>query len=405
MRMTKNAIRASITAVLMSWLGVAYGQIGAQDDRPIIGNLPRFPLEVYHLNPPGVTVDTVAQGLDVVWSLEFAADGRLFLTEKAGRVRIISPEGVLDPTPWLTVQNVAAEIRENGLNGLALHPRFPAEPWIYVMYTVDGAGDEVTNRVSRFREVNGRGAEEQILLDDIPGATTHNGGRLRFGPDGMLYIGTGDARVRGRAQDLNNVGGSLLRLTPEGEVPADNPWPGSPIWAYGFRNPLGIAFRPDDGTLFVADHGPTTEWEPRIGAFDEINIIEKGQNYGWPRVVGAPGVDGYVDPILSWVPSVPPGDLIFHNGDLYLSALWSEALIRIRFQDPSDPNRVTAVERWFNERIWRDGEPSESLYRRLRALAVGPDGALYLGTTNRDGRFEPEPFDDRVLRIVIDDET
>jgi quinoprotein glucose dehydrogenase len=352
-----------------------------------------------------VTVDTVAQGLDVVWSLEFAADGRLFLTEKAGRVRIISPEGVLDPTPWLTVQNVAAEIRENGLNGLALHPRFPAEPWIYVMYTVDGAGDEVTNRVSRFREVNGRGAEEQILLDDIPGATTHNGGRLRFGPDGMLYIGTGDARVRGRAQDLNNVGGSLLRLTPEGEVPADNPWPGSPIWAYGFRNPLGIAFRPDDGTLFVADHGPTTEWEPRIGAFDEINIIEKGQNYGWPRVVGAPGVDGYVDPILSWIPSVPPGDLIFHNGDLYLSALWSEALIRIRFQDPSDPNRVTAVERWFNERIWRDGEPSESLYRRLRALAVGPDGALYLGTTNRDGRFEPEPFDDRVLRIVIDDET
>jgi quinoprotein glucose dehydrogenase len=122
-------------------------------------------------------------------------------------------------------------------------------------------------------------------------------------------------------------------------------------------------------------------------------------------VVGAPGVDGYVDPILSWIPSVPPGDLIFHNGDLYLSALWSEALIRIRFQDPSDPNRVTAVERWFNERIWRDGEPSESLYRRLRALAVGPDGALYLGTTNRDGRFEPEPFDDRVLRIVIDDET
>jgi quinoprotein glucose dehydrogenase len=153
--------------------------------------------------------------------------------------------------------------------------------------------------------------------------------------------------------------------------------------------------------LFVADHGPTAEWEPRIGAFDEINIVEKGQNYGWPRVVGAPGVEGYVDPIVSWIPSVPPGDLIVHNGDLYVSALWSEALVRIRFQDPDDPNRVTGVERWFNSRVWREGVASESLYGRLRALAVGPDGALYLGTSNRDGRLEPGPNDDRVLRIVI----
>jgi quinoprotein glucose dehydrogenase len=273
------------------------------------------------------------------------------------------------------------------------------------MYTVDGDGDAVTNRVSRFRERDGRGVDEEIILYGIPGSTNHNGGRIKFGPDGMLYVGTGDARDRHRAQNLDNVGGSVLRLTPEGDVPADNPWPGNPIWAYGFRNPLGIAFRPGDGALFVADHGPTTEWEPRIGAFDEVNIVTRGANYGWPRVVGAPGIDGYVDPILSWIPSVPPGDLIFHNGDLFLSALWSEALIRIRFEDPSDPNRVTGVERWFNSRIWRDGEPSESRYRRLRALAVGPDGALYLGTSNRDGRLEPEAYDDRVLRIVIDPES
>jgi len=397
----KALLSIAMLAMLGSGFGVAFGQT-ASDDRPVLGNLPRLPLEVYQLNPPGVTVETFLEGLDVVWSLEFAPDGRLFLTEKAGRVRVVSRAGVLDPSPWVTVQNVTAEIRENGLNGMALHPDFPEQPWVYLMYTVDRGGEEVTNRVSRFRDVNGRGAEEQIILDDIPGSTNHNGGRLRFGPDGMLYVGTGDARDRNRAQNLGNVGGSILRLTPEGEVPADNPWPGNPIWAYGFRNPLGIAFRPDDGTLFVADHGPTGEWEPRIGAFDEINIVEKGQNYGWPRVVGAPGVEGYVDPIVSWIPSVPPGDLIVHNGDLYVSALWSEALVRIRFQDPDDPNRVTGIERWFNSRVWRDGVPSESLYGRLRALAVGPDGALYLGTSNRDGRLEPEPDDDRVLRIVID---
>lgn len=398
------AWRIAAAGILGVCAGTASGQLPT-DDYPVMGNLPVLPLEIYHLDPPGATVETVAEGLDVVWSLEFARDGRLFLTEKAGRVRVITPDGVLDPTPWITLPNVAAEIRENGLNGLALHPRFPDEPWVYVMYTVDRGGEEVTNRVSRFREVDGRGTDEQILLDDIPGATTHNGGRIKFGPDGMLYIGTGDARDRRRAQDLGNVGGSVLRLTPEGDVPADNPWPGNPIWAYGFRNPLGIAFRPGDGTLFVADHGPTTEWEPRIGAFDELNVVEKGANYGWPRVVGAPDVDGYVDPILSWIPSVPPGDLTFHDGDLYLSALWSEALIRVRFQDPAHPDRVTRVERWFNSRVWRDGVPSESRYRRLRALASGPDGALYLGTSNRDGRLEANAYDDRVLRILIDEDT
>jgi len=399
-RKRKTLQLITVVAVLGSWLGVAFGQ-AAGDDRPIMGNLPRLPLEVYHLEPPGVTVETFLEDLDVVWSLEFAPDGRLFLAEKAGRVRVVSPAGVLDPLPWVIVENVTAAIRENGLNGMALHPDFPEQPWVYVMYTVDRGGEEVTNRVSRFREVNGRGADEQIIVDDIPGSTNHNGGRIRFGPDGMLYIGTGDARDRNRAQNLDNVGGSILRLTPEGEVPADNPWPGNPIWAYGFRNPLGIAFRPDEGTLFVADHGPTAEWEPRIGAFDEINIVEKGENYGWPRVVGAPEVEGYVDPIVSWIPSVPPGDLVFHDGDLFLSALWSEALVRIRFQDTDDPNRVTGVERWFNSRVWREGVASESLYGRLRALAVGPDGALYLGTSNRDGRLEPGPNDDRVLRIVI----
>jgi glucose/arabinose dehydrogenase len=372
------------------------------DDRPIMGGLPGVALERYYPEPPGVTVETYLEDLDVVWGLQFAPDGRLFLSEKAGRIRIVSAAGDLDSTPWATINDVNAEIRERGLFGLALHPRFEQEPWVYVMYAYDVGGDRTANRVVRFREVNGRGVDPEIIIDNIPGATTHNGGRLRFGPDGMLYVGTGDARDRRRAQNIEDPNGSVLRVTPEGDIPADNPWPGNPVWAYGFRNVLGLAFRPGDGTLFAADHGPTVEWEPRIGAFDELNIVSPGANYGWPLVVGAPGDPNYVDPILSWIPSVPPGDLIFHRGDLFLSALWSEALVRIRFQDPDNPNRVTAVERWFNSPIWRDGVPTESKYGRLRALAVGPDGALYLGTTNRDGRIEAGPNDDRVLRIVFD---
>ncbi|MED5536109.1 MAG: PQQ-dependent sugar dehydrogenase [Pseudomonadota bacterium] len=393
----------TILGVAVNLPSLTNGQ-ASTNDRPIMGDLPRVPLEVYYVDPPGVVVETLLTGLDVVWSLEFASDGRMFLTEKAGRIRVVSAEGELDPMPWASLNNVSAEIRENGLNGLALHPQFAEKPWIYVMYTVDKDGDEVANRISRFREVNGRGMNEEVLLDDLPGSTNHNGGRIRFGPDGMLYVGTGDARVRERAQRLDNMGGSILRITPEGAIPDDNPWPNSPIWAYGMRNPLGIAFRPEDGALFVADHGPTTEWEPRIGAFDELNLVQKGKNYGWPRVVGAPGIPDYVDPLLSWIPSVPPGDLIFHNGDLYLTALWSEALVRMRFQDPSDPNHVTGVERWFNSRVWRDGVPAVGEYRRVRALAVGPDGAIYMGTSNRDGRFEPGPDDDRVVRIVFNDD-
>ena len=350
-------------------------------------------------------METFLSGLDVVWGLEFAPDGRLFLTEKSGRIRVVSSEGTLDPTPWATMVDVNADLREQGLMGLAIHPQFPQQPWIYVMYTINKGGDNVVNRVSRFREVNGRGTGEEVLLDDLAAGRTHNGGRIRFGPDGMLYVGTGEARVRLRAQDLSNPAGSILRITAEGAIPSDNPWPDNPIWAYGFRNPHGIAFRPDDGGLFVADHGPTVEWEEphRVGAYDELNIVSKGNNYGWPLVVGAPGEPGFEDPIVAWAPSVPPGDLAFHNGDLFLTALWSAALIRIRFQDPGDPDRVTGIERWFNTQVWRDGVAGQDLYGRLRALTVGPDGALYMGTSNRDGRLEPGPEDDRVLRIVIDE--
>jgi quinoprotein glucose dehydrogenase len=410
MRLTFRSAAVGCAAVVLV-LNLGPRSIAGQsapDDRPAQSKLPVMPVEVYLPSPPGVKVETILDGLEVVWGLQFAPDRRLFLTEKPGRIRIVGADGRLDATPWATIADVNAQTREQGLFGVALHPRFPAEPWVYVMYTAR-KGEQIVNRVSRLREVDGRGTGEEILVDDLPAAGNHNGGRIRFGPDGMLYIGAGEAGDRTRAQNLAIRGGKVLRITPEGRVPPDNPWPNSPVWAYGLRNPQGLAFRPSDQALFAADHGPTGEWrEPRIGAYDELNIIRRGGNYGWPVVLGAPARAGFEDPILAWIPSVPPGDLTFYGadllpafkGDLFLTTLWGEALIRIRFQDAASPNRVTAIERWFHTRMWRTGEQVESVYGRLRAMTVGPDGALYVGTSNRDTRRPPLPGDDRVLRIT-----
>jgi quinoprotein glucose dehydrogenase len=206
------------------------------------------------------------------------------------------------------------------------------------------------------------------------------------------------------AQDLTRLQGSVLRLTPEGEVPWDNPLPGNAIWAYGLRNSHGLAFRPTDGALFLGDNGPSGEWRPvRISGRDEINIIEKGGNHGWPLAVGAPNHPAFVDPIISWDPSQPPGDLTFYDaelfpelrGDLLYTTLRGETLMRIRFEDEDDPNLITAVEWWFHE----DPETGTSRFGRLRGMTVGPDGAIYVGTSNF-GRGSAREGDDRILRIA-----
>jgi quinoprotein glucose dehydrogenase len=395
------------SALLVLVLGAAGHPAVAQNPRiaptprPVVGNLPPSPPEQYLPQPPEIRVETWQEGFEAIWSLEFAADGRLFLTEKFGRVRVVSPAGQLQAAPWAAI-DVMREGGEGGLMGLALHPRFPREPWVYLMYTAYKQGRPV-NRVARVREANGRGASEQILLDDLPAALNHNGGRLIFGPDGMLYVSAGDAYLPMDGQDLSSPGGAILRITPEGRVPPDNPWRSNPTWAYGLRNPNGLAFRPRTGTLFAADHGPTSEWgPPRIMDRDELNIIEKGANYGWPLVVGAAGERGMRDPLLSWIPSTPPGALLFYDadllpflkGDLLYSTLAGQALLRIRFQDSADRNKVTAIERWFNT-----GPRGASTYGRLRGMTVGPDGAIYVGTSNRDGRGAPRSGDDRILRI------
>jgi glucose/arabinose dehydrogenase len=403
------SFRLSLAILVATTSGVAV--LDAQQEI-IRGELPPMPEVRYVPEPEGVRVETVATGLEAVWTLQFAPDGRLFLTERPGRVRIIERDGTLRPEPWFSVEDRVLHVGESGLMGLALHPDFPREPWVYLMYTMVKPGGQAINRVVRVREAEGRGVEEQVLIDDIAaqqGRANHSGGTLRFGPDGMLYIATGDIFEGGRSEDLGDLAGSVLRVRPDGGIPSDNPIGGSPIWVYGVRNVHGLAWQPGTGRVFAGDHGPTGEDGARH--HDRLIVLEPGRHHGWPRMIGAPGLPEYVDPILTFVPASPPGDVLFYEGelfpqfrgDLFYSVLGfqpagAQTLLRVRFEDPANPTRPTSQERWFN-----DAE-GNSRYGRLRALTVGPDGAIYVGTSNRDGRqLSRERItaeDDRVLRLV-----
>lgn len=330
-------------------------------------------------------VEVVATGLEVPWALAFAPDGRLFVTERPGRLRVIV-DGRLRPTPVATLP--VATSAESGLMGLALDPQFARNGYLYVMYTYRTQAGELRNRVARLTVRGDVAGDEQIVLDGIPGGVIHDGGRIAFGPDGKLYVTTGDASNGALAQDRRSLAGKILRINPDGTIPADNPFPGSPVFSYGHRNPEGIAWQPGTGTLFETEHGPVGN--------DEVNIIQAGQNYGWPDVSGRGGTSRSVDPILVFTPSIAPAGAAFYEGDrlapwagnLFFATLRGQHLHRVVLGGP-DQRAVIASERLF-----------EGVYGRLRAVAVGPDGYLYVTTSNRDGRGNPAPDDDRILRIV-----
>jgi glucose/arabinose dehydrogenase len=210
----------------------------------------------------------------------------------------------------------------------------------------------------------------------------------------MLYVTTGDATDRQIAQDLQSLGGKTLRLRPDGSVPADNPFPGSPVYSYGHRNSQGLDWHPTTGLQYQTEHGPSGFDGP--GGGDEVNLVEAGKNYGWPVVHHRESAAGMVSPLLEYTPAVAPSGASFARGgametfagDFFFATLRGERLIRVRF-DPADPRRVVETEELFLE-----------AYGRLRDVIFGPDGAMYVATSNRDGRGRPRPGDDRILRVV-----
>lgn len=338
-----------------------------------------------------VRVEPWIDNLEIPWSLVFLPDGRALVSERPGRVRLIK-KGILQKEPYAVID--VAHIGEGGLMGMAIHPDFPQKPFIYAMHTYR-KDNSIFNKVIRLKDSGSRGNFDKVIIDHIPGGRLHNGGRIAFGPDGMLYITTGDTFDAVLAQDLKSLGGKILRITPEGEIPEDNPFKGSPIYSYGHRNPQGLAWHPETGELFSSEHGPSGEYL-RFGN-DEINVIKKGGNYGWPKVIGIKKRSPYIDPVILWEKTTPPSGITFYKGnrlphlknDLFVATLRSECLIRIKLRKESDSYKVLRIERWF-----------ENKYGRIRDVVQGPDGFLYFLTNNRDGRGTPRKGDDRIYRIL-----
>lgn len=360
----------------------------------VVGGEPQHVKDVLLPEGDGVEVNVWIKNLQIPWSLVFLPDGRALVSERPGNIRVVK-DGKVSGKPYARID--VAHVGEGGLLGLALHPSFPKEPYVYVMHTYR-KGNELHNRVIRLKDAGSEGVFDKIIIDNIPAGRFHDGGRIAFGPDGMLYITTGETFRSELAQDLNSLGGKILRVTAEGHIPADNPFKGSPVYSYGNRNPQGICWQSGTNRMFESEHGPTGEF----GHFanDEINIILRGGNYGWPKVIGAPGIRPYIDPIIVWKKTTPPSGITFYKGellkhlkgDLFVATLSSQTLIRIRLN--GNGKGVKRIERWFANGY------EEGKFGRIRDVVEGPDGALYFLTNNTDGRGIPHPGDDKIYRIV-----
>ncbi len=356
-----------------------------------VGEYPQNVKDDFYLEPEAVEVEVWQQNLNVPWELVFLpASNRALVTERSGRVLEII-DGKLQAESYL---NLDINSRgEGGLMGMAHHPDFPEKPYIYLMYTYTSTDGEQYNRVSRFRDQNSQAEEEEIILDQIPGGNYHDGGRIAFGPDDMLYITTGDTFNREIAQDMDNLGGKILRLTPAGAIPEDNPFSDSPIYSLGHRNPQGLAWHPDTGELFISDHGPSGEGGLRQK--DRIKVVEAGSNFGWPDKIGYFEDGEYANPLIMWEDAVPPSGMTFYKGELYVGTLRSRSLVRIGLSRMNNNFEVKKIEHLFNDGRGNSG------YGRIRTAVAGPDGYLYFLTNNRDGRGRPEENDDQILRFKI----
>lgn len=387
--------------ILVTVLPFAMACAGAASCLPSTGGAATSPdcvrVEGRGWGPAGtekVEAQVVVEGLEVPWALGFLPGGDVLVTERPGRLRLVK-DGALVSKPLATLE--VARSGEGGLLGLAVDPDFAANRLVYLYLTARSGGDAL-NRIERWKlsEDHLSATLDKVLLADIPSASVHDGGRLRFGPDGMLYAGTGDARTPSDSRDRKKLAGKILRLTRDGGIPADNPFPGSYVFASGLRNTQGFDWR-DGTTLYVVDHGPSGD-TGRSGA-DEINVVKAGDDLGWPEIFSCETRDGLVTPSLTFERAAPPGGAAIYRGTriagwkdaLVVGTLGSRHLHLVRF--------ATGTRRVERHEVYFQGDPPSGL-RRLREVQMGPDGELYVTTSNCDGRGTCPASKDRVLRIV-----
>ena len=328
-------------------------------------------------------LEVVAEGLNVPWEMVIAEDGRIFFTERPGQIREIRNGKVMEE-PLLSLPAPFISKGEGGLLGLALDPEFKTNNYMYTYHTYEDNG-QTKNRVLRLVVEKNQARIDKVILDGIVGDTNHNGGRIKIGPDGMLYITAGDRYKPDLAQDKTSMGGKIFRIHTDGSIPEDNPIKGSPVYSYGHRNPQGLAWHPETGDLYSSEHGQS--------AHDELNLIEAGKNYGWPIIEGDETEEGMQSPVAqsateTWAPSgmtfVSKG--IWKN-QLLVANLRGMQVLKVEFDQSG--KQVKGIESLFKEK-----------YGRIRNIIEAPDGSLYMMTNNRDGRGKPTEKDDRIIRLI-----
>lgn len=332
------------------------------------------PTDEAQASTPGQPEDVVTD-IEVPWDLAFLPDGSALVTQRdTAEVLHVTAEGETDQAG--TVDDVSHG-GEAGLLGLAVHPDFPDEPYAYAYYT--SASDNRIDRITLDPDTYELG-ESEVILDGVPAANTHNGGRIAFGPDGHLYVGTGDAENPESAQDTESLGGKVLRITDTGEAVDDNPFD-NPVHSYGHRNVQGLAWD-DEDNFYVTEFG--------ADAVDEVNLVEAGQNYGWPIEEGAGGGDELVDPIVEWEPAeASPSGATVAGDSLYVASLRGARLWQVPLEGGGEVGEPVAH--------YTDD------HGRLRAVEVTPDGdALWLTTSNFDAWGQPGGGDDRIMSVPLD---
>lgn len=316
-------------------------------------------------------LEVIAKNLEVPWALVFLPDKSILVTERSGKVRLIDKDGRLSAQSTIEIAEVK-NIGEGGLHGITIHPDFSTNHFVYLYYTYGRVGLQTLNRVARFVFDGNNLIDQTIIVDKIPGAMFHDGGRIKFGPDNFLYITTGDAQEPSLAQDKNSLAGKILRVTDDGKLAPGNPF-GNLVYSYGHRNPQGITWD-NNGRLWATEHGSS--------ATDELNLIEVGKNYGWPTIKGDQKKEGMVSPILhSGSDTWAPAGAAFYNGSIYFGGLRGQALYQFKVD-------TSELKTHF-----------KGQFGRIRDVVLGPDNMLYITTSNRDGRSSPTQDDDKIIRI------
>jgi glucose/arabinose dehydrogenase len=374
---TANGLRVAAALLIFTFCTACGADRPSGDHAPSEDGAPQATLAERPAGRSPVEASVIATNLEAPWGFAFLPNGDAIFTERdSGRLLRMDASGNIEEVQTLPTRGYG----EGGSLGLAVSPDYEEEGYVYAYYTT-----EEDNRVVRFR----LGAEPEPILTGIPFNSYHDGGRIAFGPDGMLYVATGDAGNRASSQDLNSLGGKILRLRPDGGVPEDNPFPNSPVYSYGHRNVEGLAWD-EKGRLYASEFGQE--------AFDEVNLIRPGKNYGWPEFEGDGGEEaeaaGYVNPVTTWFTSeaspsgveiLKKGAIPQWEGDLFVAALRGERLWRLELGPDGNVIRRHQLLR---------GEVG-----RIRNVVQAPDGTLWITTSNRDGRGVPYAWDDRIIRL------